>query len=218
MKTFVILLIAATVPQEIVKPIAADINSDMLQQHNDYRAAHNADPLSIDPDLMDKAQAWADYLAANNKFEHTQEKYLNGEYTGENIAMMSGGEAGAIDATSMWYCEVDDYKKNPNVWVNSPAIGHFTQVVWKDSERVGFGIATGSDGMTRVVANYGPGGNFNFNSGGAEANVDMADNSATCLGGCKDKKSYCQPIYKTGMCNAANQWFVDDCPELCETC
>ena len=51
MKTFVILLIAATVPQEIVKPIAADINSDMLQQHNDYRAAHNADPLSIDPDV-----------------------------------------------------------------------------------------------------------------------------------------------------------------------
>lgn len=48
-------------------------------------------------------------------------------------------------------------------------------MVWKDSERVGFGIATGSDGMTRVVANYGPGGNFNFNSGGAEANVDMAD-------------------------------------------
>ena len=49
------------------------------------------------------------------------------------------------------------------------------QVVWKDSQRVGFGIATGSDGMTRVVAQYQPCGNMNFNRGGAEANVDMGD-------------------------------------------
>ena len=50
------------------------------------------------------------------------------------------------------------------------------QVVWKDSKRVGFGIATGSDGMTKVVAQYQPCGNMNFNSAsGAQANVDMAD-------------------------------------------
>ena len=50
------------------------------------------------------------------------------------------------------------------------------QVVWKDSQKVGFGIATGSDGMTRVVAQYYPCGNMNFNSpSGAQANVDMAD-------------------------------------------
>ena len=50
------------------------------------------------------------------------------------------------------------------------------QVVWKDSQRVGFGIATGSDGMTKVVAQYQPCGNMNFNSAsGAQANVDMAD-------------------------------------------
>ena len=50
------------------------------------------------------------------------------------------------------------------------------QVVWKDSQRVGFGIATGSDGMTRVVAQYQPCGNMNFNRpSGAAANVDMGD-------------------------------------------
>ena len=78
--------------------------------------------------LMEKAQAWADELAANNKFEHTSVKNLNGECLGENIAMMSGGEAGAADATRMWYCEVDDYYGTINKWQNSPAIGHFTQV------------------------------------------------------------------------------------------
>ena len=50
------------------------------------------------------------------------------------------------------------------------------QVVWKDSERVGCGIARGSDGWTRVVAQYLPCGNMNFNGPmGARANVDMAD-------------------------------------------
>merc|ERR1719264_1701649 len=163
------------------------INDDMLKQHNDYRAAHNADPLTLDDDLNEKAQAWADHLAETNSFTHDYDNtYLNEEYIGENIAMMSGGKDGAIDATRMWYCEVDDYKKKPNVWSSNPAIGHFTQVVWKNTERVGFGIAEGSDGMTRVVANYAPGGNFNFEKpSGAAANVDMADNSATCLGGNK---------------------------------
>ena len=51
-----------------------------------------------------------------------------------------------------------------------------SKVVWKNSQRVGFGIATGSDGMTKVVAQYQPCGNMNFNSAsGAQANVDMAD-------------------------------------------
>merc|ERR1712241_57348 len=220
MKTFLILIVAAVAPPVLIKGVKADINDDMLKQHNDYRAKHNAGPLTIDQDLMDKAQAWADELAAKNKFEHTTVKNLNGECLGENIAMMSGGEAGAADATRMWYCEVDDYYGTINKWQNSPAIGHFTQVVWKDSQRVGFGFATGSDGMTRVVANYQPCGNMNFNSpSGAAANVDMADGSATCQGGCEDKMSYCQPIYKRAMCQgASNQWFIDDCPALCETC
>ena len=44
--------------------------------------------------------------------------------------------------------------------------------MWKDTERVGFGIARGSDGWTRVVAQYQPCGNF---PDGFRANVDMVD-------------------------------------------
>merc|ERR1712066_148966 len=217
MKTFLILIVAAAVPPPLIQRAKADINADMLKQHNDYRATHNADPLSIDDDLMEKAQAWADELAAEKKFAHNPDKSLGEESVGENIYMSSGGEASAKDATRSWYCEVDDYKENPNKWSNDPAIGHFTQVVWKNSQRVGFGIATDSDGMTYVVANYLPPGNMNFNSpSGAKANVDMDDNSATCIGLCKDVATYCEQKYKKSMCPV--DWFVKDCPVLCGTC
>ncbi len=38
-------------------------------------------------------------------------------------------------------------------------IGHFTQVVWKGSQEVGFGKAHGKDGRVFVVGNYHPAGN-----------------------------------------------------------
>lgn len=39
-------------------------------------------------------------------------------------------------------------------------LGHFTQIVWKDSKEFGIAKALGSDGSTYVVANYEPAGNY----------------------------------------------------------
>ena len=46
---------------------------------------------------------------------------------------------------------------------NGKAIGHFTQVVWKETTKVGFGKVTrqnGEDIEEVVVARYSPAGNF----------------------------------------------------------
>ena len=81
---------------------------------------------------MISAQEWADHLAATNCQGdcHTPSADLNmnGVCVGENLYSSTGDESSAIDATRAWYCEVDDYKENPNVWTSNPAIGHFTQV------------------------------------------------------------------------------------------
>ena len=55
MKTFLILIVAAALPPPIIKlakaAISDEMRQEMLQQHNDYRAEHNANPLSIDDDV-----------------------------------------------------------------------------------------------------------------------------------------------------------------------
>ncbi len=38
--------------------------------------------------------------------------------------------------------------------------GHFSQLVWKGSERIGFGRAQAKDKKVYVVAQYGPPGNY----------------------------------------------------------
>jgi hypothetical protein len=38
--------------------------------------------------------------------------------------------------------------------------GHFTQVVWRASRRLGVGRAVAGDGAVYVVANYDPAGNM----------------------------------------------------------
>ena len=45
------------------------------------------------------------------------------------------------------------------LWVIS-IIGHFTQVVWKNSKNLGIAKARSSSGKIIVVANYEPAGNF----------------------------------------------------------
>jgi hypothetical protein len=62
------------------------------------------------------------------------------------------------DATDSWYEEVKLYNfANP---VYSPSIGHFTQVVWKSSKKIGFGVALDKRNCAYVVANYFPQGNY----------------------------------------------------------
>jgi uncharacterized protein YkwD len=43
-----------------------------------------------------------------------------------------------------------------------PETGHFTQIVWRETTKVGFGFAQSEDGRFYAVANYSPAGNYKF--------------------------------------------------------
>ena len=137
-----------------------EYNQLSLAAHNSYRMMHGADPLMYDEDLARDAQEWAQYLANKGlPLEHAQDID-----EGENLAFSSFPNfATSADATDSWYNEVEFYDfENPGF---SGATGHFTQVVWKGTEKLGCGIAGDF-----VVCRYSPSGNIT-NPGFFAANV-----------------------------------------------
>lgn len=129
-----------------------------LDAHNKYRAKHQVPSLKWSEEIAKDAQAWAEKLARERRLQHASQSERKG--TGENIAMFSGKfETAGEEATNMWYSEVKDYRFNkPGFQGNT---GHFTQVVWKESQELGMGKAQTADGrLTFVVGRYKPAGNL----------------------------------------------------------
>ena len=74
--------------EEILQGNARNLNSDqqrfrqeMLQAHNQYRARHCVPPLTLDTNLNNGAQQYAEYLIRINGFQHSGAAGL-----GENLA------------------------------------------------------------------------------------------------------------------------------------
>ena len=67
-------------------------------------------------------------------------------------------------AVTDWYEEVKDFTSNRiEPFQFSSATGHYTQLVWAETDRVGCGATSYKDGRwftTLYVCNYGPNGNF----------------------------------------------------------
>ncbi|KAH8271718.1 hypothetical protein KR044_001672, partial [Drosophila immigrans] len=125
---------------------------EVLNAHNKYRAIHRAPPLVLNAELSKLASQWARHLLATNRMEHRP----NNKY-GENIYWASGGNRNGVDAVKSWYNEIKQYNfNNPTFQKNT---GHFTQVVWKSSQKLGVGFARRGD-ILFVVCNYDPPGNY----------------------------------------------------------
>lgn len=132
----------------------------ILQEHNKYRARHCAPPLTWSPELAKVAQKWADTLKKKGcAFEHSRTRY------GENLAAGTTGAMPPERVVAMWYEEIDKYSfKKPRF---SMETGHFTQLVWKGTTKLGCAM-TQCNGFDVWVCNYDPPGNVER---GYKANV-----------------------------------------------
>jgi hypothetical protein len=138
------------------------IQEDTLAVHNALRAAHGAPPLEWSDECAEWAQKQADAMAEKGSLFHGNQGPDDSH--GQNCAMASP-EIDATAAIKMWYNEVND----PGYNFDSPGFtggtGHFTQVVWKESTKVGLAV-----NGNYVAANYLPAGNMNM-PGEFEKNV-----------------------------------------------
>lgn len=130
---------------------------EALEAHNKYREIHHSPPLILNKELCNIASNYAQKLLQNNNgtIVYSFGKY-KGNDMGENIFMCQGTEATGEMATNDWYNEVKSYNYKKDYQKSS---GHFTQIVWKDTKEVGFGMANRGN-TYYVVANYYPPGNF----------------------------------------------------------
>ncbi|CAF4077497.1 unnamed protein product, partial [Rotaria sordida] len=138
-------------------PAQLTFQGETLQRHNTLRARHCAKSLQLNNNLNKIAQDYADYLAATNGFQHSNNGYGENLYTFSSSATL--GMLHGNKATDAWYDEIEDYDfSRPGF---SGATGHFTQIVWKGSTQLGVGIAFGNGGRRAiVVCNYDPPGNY----------------------------------------------------------
>lgn len=136
-----------------------------LTAHNDARAELGVPPLSYSKKLANDAENYAIKLAKLDEgLNHSKSNR-----DGENLYMSYGHNGYEItysdhpfnDATLSWYEEKQDYSYSRiGDEPNFGAIGHYTQMIWKTTTRVGFGYARSKAGNAYVVARYASAGNI----------------------------------------------------------
>ncbi|KAK7791609.1 hypothetical protein R5R35_008140 [Gryllus longicercus] len=136
----------------------AELQAEALRMHNELRTKHGVAPLTLDPELCSYAAEWAAVLARENRFAHRPESaYGENIYCHWSSDVEAASEIGAKDAIQAWYNEMKDFEFGSEP--RSLKSGHFTQVIWKGSRKLGIGRAR-DGGRVLIVANYDPRGNF----------------------------------------------------------
>ncbi|CAN6450668.1 unnamed protein product [Victoria cruziana] len=132
---------------------AQDSPQDYVDAHNAARAEVGVGPISWDDTVAAYAQNYADQRIGDCSLIHSGGPY------GENLFWGSGRDFTAVDAVNSWVSEKSDYDYASNTCASGQVCGHYTQVVWRNSVRLGCAKVTCNDGGTFITCNYHPPGN-----------------------------------------------------------
>lgn len=156
---------------------------DALETHNILRARHCSPPLVLDDEINVRSQIYAEILASNDsRLIHSTDRM---GLFGENLYAVTRSRPittldGKVFITDCerssnlpqislladkvvrtWYTEIALYDYNKPGY--SRNTGHFSQIVWKNTKRLGVGYAFAREGRKLYVVNqYGPPGNYGF--------------------------------------------------------
>jgi hypothetical protein len=160
-------LAAAGFPGQIPQPryqsgpvMDAGRSARIVTLHNEERAHVQTGPLVWDEALARDAAGWARDLARTGRFEHASEDQLRGQ--GENLFMGTAGTFSVDDMIGAFLEERRDFRPGvfpdvarDNDWED---VGHYTQVIWPTTRRIGCAVARSRE-MDVLVCRYYPSGN-----------------------------------------------------------
>lgn len=123
-----------------------------LAPHNSARAKLGLQPLKWSKKLARFASSWAEQRKGDCALMHSRSSY------GENLFWGSGKDWKPKDAVAAWAEERMYYDHKSNRCVNKDCL-HYTQMVWKQSLKVGCAQIVCRSGDTFITCNYDPHGN-----------------------------------------------------------
>ena len=126
-------------------------NQQMLTAHNNIRAQAKLPPLQWSVKLAAYSQRWANLLLAKNWTRHNPDSPY-----GENI-LITGMRTNPEEVVMEWASEARDYSYRTNSC--STDCGHYTQLVWRETRKVGCAVAYNAK-RTIWVCSYDPPGNY----------------------------------------------------------
>lgn len=156
-------LLAAAAPAHAdAQSFAAQFPAQILAAHNAERVRARVAPLAWDNGLGLAAAAYARQMAFSGRFEHSNRKARPD--TGENLWMGPRGLFSPESMIATWASEKRWFRPGvfPNVarrgsWED---VGHYTQMIWPTTTRVGCALAT-TMRTDYLVCRYSGKGNIN---------------------------------------------------------
>ncbi len=140
---------------------AANFPARILAEHNRERDRMRLPRLEWSARLAQDARDWAERLAHRGSLEHATQFQRNS--AGENLWMGSAGYFTAEDMVSSFLSEKQYFRPGefPNVSTTGrwQDVGHYTQVIWRETEEVGCALVNGGQ-HEFLVCRYWPGGNW----------------------------------------------------------
>ncbi|RVW17891.1 Basic form of pathogenesis-related protein 1 [Vitis vinifera] len=128
---------------------------DFLQLHNAARREVGVGPLKWDRTLEAYAKDYAKQRSGECELVHSGGPY------GENIHWgYGGGYTDVKAAMKFWLDEKQSYDYDSNCCMFRKECLHYTQIVWRNSKRLGCASAACPDEREFFTCNYDPPGNF----------------------------------------------------------
>lgn len=129
-----------------------------LYAHNLVRATKMEVPLAWDAGLAEYAGWWGGQRRGDCGLVHS---FPEGKFElGENIYWGSGQTWTPMDAVSAWADEEKYYDYSRNRCAQGEMCGHYTQIVWKTTRKVGCARVVCDSGDVFITCNYYPPGNY----------------------------------------------------------
>ncbi len=127
----------------------------MLAAHNEVRAEVGVPPLEWSPELAQTAADWAEKLAAGR----CEMRHPDTDEYGQNLAWYFNKTPSPREVVADWAAEKQWYDPRQDSCAAGKQCGHYTQIVWRETERVGCAKAS-CDGKREIWAcDYAPPGN-----------------------------------------------------------